>query len=70
MKGHRYYCGLILPHDHNKDWCERKRLMDLDKPTVSFPASDKLITMGDFVSHAGGDAEMCRKVIKIHRIEK
>lgn len=37
---------------------KRKRLMDLDKPTVSFPASDKLITMGDFVSHAGGDAEM------------
>lgn len=68
MKGHRYYCDLILPHDHNKYWCERKRLMDLDKPTVSFPASDKLITMGDFISLVGGDAEMCRKIIRIHRI--
>lgn len=38
------------------------------QPTVSVPASDKLITMGDFISHAGGDAEMCRKIIRIHRV--
>lgn len=53
VMGHRPDCGLILPHEHNKYWWERKILAELEKPTVAFLASDKLIILGDFISHAG-----------------
>lgn len=66
--GHRHYCGLILLHDHKKYCWERKILVELEKPTIVFSASDKLIIMGDFISDASSDAEMWRKVIRIHRI--